>query len=214
MTAAKAGDDGGLGALVDRAAAGLGASSIEPPTRAALVTWLERLEEWNERIDLTAARGREELVDLMLADALVLAPRLPRDARVLDVGSGAGAPGLALAILRPDLRVTLSEPLGKRAAFLRTALGAVLRADVAIERKRGELLGGRRAWDVAVSRATLSPQAWLDLGVTLAAPGGSVWVLLAKEEAPTHTRAHLEDDVNYTWPLTGAARRAVRYLVV
>jgi 16S rRNA (guanine527-N7)-methyltransferase len=213
VTAAKAGGDDGLGALVDRAAKGLGAS-IEPHARAALVTWLERLEEWNERIDLTAARGREELVDLMLADALVLAPRLPRDARVVDVGTGAGAPGLALAILRPDLRVTLSEPLGKRAAFLRTALGAVLRADVVIDRKRGELLGGRRAWDVAVSRATLAPQAWLDLGVTLAAPGGSVWVLLAKEESPTHARAHAEDDASYAWPLTGVSRRAVRYLVV
>lgn len=213
MTAAKAGGDGGLGVLVDRAAAGLGAS-IEPGARASLVTWLERLEEWNARIDLTAARGREELVDLMLADALVLAPRLPRDARVIDVGTGAGAPGLALAVLRPDVRVTLSEPLGKRAAFLRTALGAMERADVTIERKRGELLGGRRAWDVAVSRATLAPQPWLDLGVTLAAPGGSVWVLLAKETAPAHPRAHAEDDSSYAWPLTGAARRAVRYLVV
>lgn len=213
MTAAKAGDDGGLGALVDRAAAGLSAS-IDPAARAALVTWLERLEEWNARIDLTAARGREELVDLMLADALMLAARLPRDARIVDVGTGAGAPGLALAIVRPDLRVTLAEPLGKRAAFLRTALGAVGRADVTIERKRGELLGGRRAWEVAVSRATLAPQAWLDLGVTLAAPGGSVWVFLAKDDAPTHARAHAEDDVSYAWPLTGASRRAVRYLVV
>ena len=213
MTAAKVGGDDGLNALVDRAAAGLGAA-IEPAGRAAIVAWLERLEEWNARIDLTAARGREELVDLMLADALLLAPRLPRDARVIDVGTGAGAPGLALAILRPDVRVTLSEPLGKRAAFLRTAVGALGRADVVIERKRGELLGGRRAWDVAVSRATLAPQAWLDLGVTLAAPGGSVWVLLAKEEAPSHARAHAEDDVSYVWPLTSASRRAVRYLVV
>jgi 16S rRNA (guanine527-N7)-methyltransferase len=213
VTTAKAGGDGGLEALVARAAAGMGAS-IDPAARAAIVAWLERLEEWNARIDLTAARGREELVDLMLGDALLLAPRLPRDARVLDVGTGAGAPGLALAILRPDLHVTLSEPLGKRAAFLRTAVGAMSRSDVVIERKRGELLGGRRAWDVAVSRATLAPQAWLDLGVTLAAPGGSVWVLLAKEDAPAHARAHAEDDVSYTWPLTGASRRAVRYLVV
>lgn len=213
VTTAKASGEGGLGALVDRAAEALGAT-IDPAARTALVTWLERLEEWNARIDLTAARGREQLVDLMLADALVLAPRLPRDARVLDVGTGAGAPGLALAILRPDLRVTLSEPLGKRAAFLRTAVGTVGRPDVIIERKRGELLGGRRAWDVAISRATLAPPQWLELGVTLAAPGGSVWVLLAKEDAPTHGRAHAEEEVTYAWPLAGVSRRAVRYLVV
>jgi hypothetical protein len=50
--------------------------------------------------------------------------------------------------------------------------------------------------------------------VTLAAPGGSVWVLLAKDEAPTHARAAQEEDLAYTWPLTAAARRAVRFTVV
>jgi 16S rRNA (guanine527-N7)-methyltransferase len=176
--------------------------------------WLERLEEWNARIDLTAARTPDELVDLMMADALVLAQHLPAAARLVDVGTGAGAPGLGLALLRPDLRVTLVEPLGKRAAFLRTVLGETGRADVTIERARGEAVAGRRAWDVAVSRATLGPAAWLELAVTLAAPGGSVWVLLAKEEPPVHPRAALEKDLAYTWPLTGAARRAVRYAVV
>jgi 16S rRNA (guanine527-N7)-methyltransferase len=202
-----------LGPLVDRAAAALGAS-LDERARAHVGAWLARLEEWNARIDLTAARSPEELVDLMLADALVLAPRMARDARVVDVGTGAGAPGLAVALLRPDLRVTLVEPLGKRAAFLRTVIGEVDRADVAIERARGDAVGGRRAWDVALSRATLAPQAWLDLGVTLVPTGGSVWVLLAREEAPVTARAVPEESLDYAWPLTGSARRAVRYLVV
>ena len=150
----------------------------------------------------------------MLADALVLAPRLDQGARVVDVGTGAGAPGLALALLRPDLRVTLVEPLGKRAAFLRTVVGAVGRPDVAIERVRGESLAGRRAWDDAVSRATLRPQPWLDLAVTLASPGGSVWALLAREEPPVHSHASIEQDLPYSWPLTGVSRRAVRYRLV
>lgn len=199
-----------LGPLVDRAAAALGVS-LEARARADLGTWLALLEEWNARIDLTAARTPEELVDLMLADALVLAPRMPQGARVVDVGTGAGAPGLALALLRPDLRVTLAEPLGKRASFLRTVVGTVGRADVAIERARGEALSGRRAWDVAVSRATLSPPGWLALGATLAAPGGVVWVLLAKEEPPADPGAAIEADVSYAWPLGGASRRAVAY---
>jgi 16S rRNA (guanine527-N7)-methyltransferase len=197
--------------LVERAASVLG---VALESRAAdVVTWLTRLQEWNARIDLTAARSPEELVDLMVADALVLSTRIPPGARVVDVGTGAGAPGLALALMRPDLRMTLVEPLGKRAAFLRTALGSAMRSDVTIERARGDALEGRRAWDVAVSRATLAPQEWLDLGVTLAAPGGSVWALLARDEAPSHPRAQLADDVSYTWPLTKVPRRAVRYLV-
>ncbi len=199
-----------LGPLVSRVAAALG-TPVDDPTRDALVVWLERLEEWNARIDLTAARSREELVDLMVADALVLAPRVPRGARLIDVGTGAGAPGLALAILRNDLRVTLVEPLAKRTAFLRTVLGALGRTDVVIERARGAALAGRRAWDVAVSRATLAPGDWLDLGAGLAAPGGDVWVLLARDAPPAHARAVLEDDHAYTWPLTAAERRAVRY---
>jgi 16S rRNA (guanine527-N7)-methyltransferase len=201
-----------LGPLVSRAAAALG-TPLPEATRDTLVVWLERLEEWNARIDLTAARSREELVDLMVADALVLAPRLPRSARVVDVGTGAGAPGLALALLRDDLRVTLVEPLAKRTSFLRTVVGAVGRADVTIERARGEAFAGRRAWDVAVSRATLAPPAWLDVGTSLAAPGGAVWVLLAKDGPPAHPRAALEDDHSYTWPLTGAERRAVSYRI-
>jgi 16S rRNA (guanine527-N7)-methyltransferase len=119
-----------------------------------------------------------------------------------------------LALVRPDLRVTLVEPLGKRASFLRTAIGAARRADIGVDRSRGEALEGRRAWDVAVSRATLGPPAWLDLGVTLAAPGGGVWTLLAKDAAPAHPRATIEIDRTYVWPLTGAERRAVFYRVL
>jgi 16S rRNA (guanine527-N7)-methyltransferase len=204
---------GTLGPRIERAATAFGAT-LDERAREDIAVWLGLLQQWNARIDLTAARTDDELVDLMLADALFLAPRLPADARVVDVGTGAGAPGLALALLRPDLRVTLVEPLGKRAAFLRTVVGQVERAGVAIERVRGEALEGRRAWDVALSRATLGPSPWLDLAVTLAAPGGSAWVLLAKDEAPTHPRVSLEEDFAYTWPLTAAARRAVRYLVV
>jgi 16S rRNA (guanine527-N7)-methyltransferase len=199
-----------LGSLVVSAASALG-TPLGDPARDALALWLQRLEEWNARIDLTAARSREELVDLMVADALVLAPHVAQGARLIDVGTGAGAPGLALAIARGDLRVTLVEPLAKRTSFLRTVLGALGRTDVVIERARGDALAGRRAWDTAVSRATLAPGAWLDLGAGLAAPGGDVWVLLAKDDPPAHARAVIEDDRRYTWPLTGAERRAVRY---
>ena len=198
--------------LVDRVASAL-AASLDETARERLGAWLERLAEWNERMDLTAARTPEELADLMLADAFVLAARIAEGARVVDVGTGAGAPGLALALVRPDLRVTLVEPLGKRAAFLRTVLGEAGRSDVAIERVRGEKLAGKRAWDVAVSRATLPPPKWLALGVTLVAPGGDVWVLLAGDEAPENAAATRGQSVAYTWPLTGVSRRAVQYRV-
>ncbi len=199
--------------LVERAATELG-GALSPGARTGVETWLERLQEWNARIDLTAARSDEELVDLMLADALVLAARIPAGARLVDVGTGAGAPGLALALLRSDLRVTLVEPVGKRVSFLRTVLGAIGRADVVVERGRGEALARDRSWDVAVSRATLAPAPWLELGTKLVVPGGNVWVLLAGGPRPDHPRAEHDAESAYVWPLTRAERRAVSYRVL
>lgn len=199
-----------LGTLGEDVAAALGVA-LDATARAHVAIWLGRLQEWNARTNLTAARSPGELADVMLADAAVLATRIPQGATLVDVGAGAGAPGLALALVRPDLRVTLVEPLGKRASFLRTVIGAVGRPDIGIERVRGEALSLERPWDVAVSRATLPPAAWLDLGTKLVAPGGTVWVLVAGEEPPSHARAALETNFAYVWPLTGVARRMLGY---
>ncbi len=181
-------------------------AALDPAARGAIAAWIELLCTWNARIDLTAARTGGELIDLMLADALVLAPRLAKGARVVDVGSGAGAPGLPIALARPDLVMTLCEPLVKRSSFLRTVVGTIGRADIAIDRTRGEELRG--PWDVAISRATLAPPAWLALGARLAP---TTWVLLAKDEPPVVDGTTPTDDVTYEWPETKATRRAIRY---
>jgi 16S rRNA (guanine527-N7)-methyltransferase len=187
------------------------AASVGARERANLVVWLELLAQWNARMDLSAAKNEEELAELMLADALVLAPHLREGARVIDVGSGAGAPGMALALARPDLAVTLVEPLAKRVSFLRTVIGTTGRTDIELARARGEDVAAR--FEVAVARATLPPPEWLALGARLVHDGGSVWVLLAKEAPPALEGATLADDIAYAWPLRGAARRAVRYVI-
>jgi 16S rRNA (guanine527-N7)-methyltransferase len=82
---------------------------------------------WNRKLDLTAAKGALAQVEVLLGDALMLAnPEIVKpSARVLDVGSGAGAPAVPLLLLRPDLSATLIEPLRKRVAFLRTVQGTL-----------------------------------------------------------------------------------------
>ena len=202
----------GLKDRIRQACSALGAAAPEPLVRA-LTTWLELIKTWNAHIDLTAARTDDELVDIMLADALVLGPRLPEAARVVDVGSGAGAPGLPIALARADLRVTLVEPLQKRVAFLRTVIGSIVAPGAApvVERARGEDLAQRHeTFDVALSRAVLAPQRWVALGARLAA-AGDVWVLLARENPPALRGRRIAFDLRYVWPLTGAERRAVRY---
>ncbi|HWO08372.1 MAG TPA: RsmG family class I SAM-dependent methyltransferase, partial [Polyangiaceae bacterium] len=124
-----------LGQAVDALAAGglqLGALWPAPEQRRAslerLGRLLDRVVTWNARMDLTAARDERELVDLFLADALVLAAEGARGGGSaqpwVDVGSGAGAPGLALALLWPVPALTLVEPRQKRVAFLRSAAGS------------------------------------------------------------------------------------------
>jgi 16S rRNA (guanine527-N7)-methyltransferase len=182
---------------------------VPEAARAGIAKWLELVKTWNARIDLTAAKTDRDLVDLMVADALVLSANLERDQRVVDVGTGAGAPGLALALLRPDLKLTLVEPLTKRVSFLRTVIGTLGRTDITVVKGKGEDVAAR--FDVAISRATLNPSAWLPLGLRLAP---LVWTLLAKEEPPVVDGASVDRDISYTWPLagpSGAPRRAVRH---
>lgn len=152
----------------------------------AFSTYLDLMEVWNARLDLTAAKTREAMRDLLVTDAEILAAHVEKGARIVDVGSGAGAPGLPLAILRPDLEVTLVEPLGKRTAFLRTVIGSIGRTDVRIVQARGEklLLDEGGAFDEAVSRATLPLSEWLALGLRLVRPKGRVWLLVARERPP------------------------------
>ena len=114
----------GWGARIRRVLAALGG---EAQVADQLEPLLDLLVEWNSRIDLTAARSADELVDLVVADAALLARASHRcgrgSASFVDIGAGAGAPGLALALFLPLASFTLVEPRTKRVAFLRTAVG-------------------------------------------------------------------------------------------
>ena len=194
-------------------AAGVGVETPDEATTRALAIWLDALDDWNDKIDLTAAKDAEGLAWLMLADAMWLARAIPEGPLdVVDVGTGAGAPGLALALLRPDLKVILCEPLGKRAAFLRTIIGLLRRTDVRLEPVRADKLA-RGRFDVAISRATLPPAEWLKVGAGLVRPGGSVWVLLAQESPPERRGCETAETLAYADGSTGAPKRLVRYVV-
>jgi len=209
MPLAELGDAGS--AQIARVLEALGPSEAFPVGAAErLCTLCNLVVEWNRRIDLTAARDIDELVDLMVADAAVLArTRPPHRERWIDVGSGAGAPGLALCVLAPQLYMTLVEPRDKRVAFLRTALGTLDLPNVVVERRRSSELPSASG-QVAVSRATLPPPQWLEEGARLATH--AVWVLLAREPPPSLADWRIDYDEAYRLPLTGAERRIVRFV--
>ena len=186
------------------------ATPLADSVATAACDYLDAVVKWNQKMDLTAARSPEELVDLSSCDAFVLASRTPVGANEwIDIGAGAGAPGILLQLLRPELKLTLVEPRSKRVAFLRSVCGT-LGLSTSIRRERSQSLTPLSA-DVASSRATLSPGEWLEEGGRLAR--SAVWVLLATGEAPTANHGwRLKQDVHYTWPLTGVPRRALCYV--
>lgn len=197
----------GFGSRIERALGSFELPSIAAPVAQQLRAYCDLVVAWNQRVDLTAARDADELVDLLFADALAItaARRASATEHWFDVGSGVGAPGIPLALLAP-MKMTLVEPRTKRVAFLRTAAGSLGRPDILVSRTRSDDFPDASC-DVAVARATLPPPEWLKEGTRLATR--SVWLLLAKAAVPELNGQQILADISYAWPLTGVLRRAV-----
>ena len=126
---------------------------------SALNVYLDMLLDWNTRMDLTSVPEAEaasrHFLDSLLP--LTLKDYFPQGLRLIDVGTGAGFPGLALAIARPDLRVTLLEAQGKRCAFLQAVCDELRVQNAIVCQERAEVLGRaeghREAYGLAVARA-------------------------------------------------------------
>jgi 16S rRNA (guanine527-N7)-methyltransferase len=101
---------GAIAAEADRLGLSLPSGSAEP-----LAAYAQSLWSWNERLNLTRHTDVERFVSRDVGDSAALLPHLAHGERVLDVGTGGGVPGVILALLRPDLRVELSESVAKKA---------------------------------------------------------------------------------------------------
>lgn len=125
--------------------------------------YMELLLDWNKRLNLTAITQPEEIVEKHFVDSLTLlsALRMKENIKVLDVGTGAGFPGIPLKILRPDLQVTLLDSSNKRLNFL-AALCDVLQLNCERIHKRAEEAGldhvMRERFDVVTARAVAGMQ--------------------------------------------------------
>ena len=163
------------------------------------------LERWNRRINLTRLRSPEEVLVGHFLDSLAVVPHLGSARSLIDVGAGAGFPGMVVAVARPDLAVTLVESVGKKAAFLE-ALQRELGLDVeVVPRRVEEVIAGGRRFDVAVSRATFEASAWVAVGRRLVNPEGLVVAMLGREDRVT-------DGVRWEYALPGIEVRALRLI--
>nr|WP_246051166.1 16S rRNA (guanine(527)-N(7))-methyltransferase RsmG [Nocardioides guangzhouensis] len=123
---------------------------------------------------LIGPREVPRLWERHVLNCAVLGEAIPEDSAVCDIGSGAGLPGLVLAIARPDLRVTLVEPLLRRTTYLSEVVADLGLDQVEVVRGRAEALHGERTFDVVTSRAVAPLGRLLDWSMPLVAPTGAL----------------------------------------
>ena len=172
--------------LLVRGGAQLGLA-MDPAGVERLLVYLAELMKWSRRVNLVARDTPEaQVVETHFLDSLTLLPFLDGagEVHLLDVGSGAGFPGLALACVRPDARFTLCEPRQKRVSFLRHVVRTLGLANVEVvaERIEAHLADWPGRFTHITSRAVAEPAAFLPLVRPLVTPATRVLLMLARAE--------------------------------
>ena len=195
--------------LADAAQSLLGLA-LSPEQEAAFAVYARELAAWNAHTNLTAITAPDEVRVRHFLDSLTLlavAP-LPSGAHVIDVGTGAGFPGLPLAIARPDLRVTLIEATGKKLAFCQHVAELLQLKNVSFVHARaeeaGHMAGLRESGDWVAARAVARLPALLEYLLPLARIGG-----LAIAMKGTTAAAEVKDSAR-ALKLLGGKLRGVR----
>ena len=203
--------------LAGTAALGL---ALDGEARRKLAAYVERLLAWNVKVNLTAITEPAAVAELHLVDSLALLRTLGPARTLLDLGSGAGLPGIALACARPDLAVTCCDTVFKKVAFVKTVAAEL---DLAVAGKSVRALGNPEAeglprCEAVVSRALADPARWLPLGMRYLAEGGKLFAMLGRgvDEGVLHGVAAgnglvLEELDRFTLPRSGAARAIARF---
>jgi 16S rRNA (guanine527-N7)-methyltransferase len=127
--------------------------------------------------------------DRHLLNCGVIARLVPATCSLVDLGSGAGLPGIVLAMLRPESRVTLLEPMARRAGFLQECVTALGLANVEVVRGRAEEFAGKLVADVVTSRAVAPLEKLAGLSAGLARPGGRILAMKGSSAAAELARA-------------------------
>ena len=183
--------------------------ALGPEARERLLDYMALLVKWNRTYNLTAIRDPLAMVAHHLLDSLAVAPHLPLGAggRLADAGSGAGLPGIPLAIARPDWHVALAEANQKKAAFLRQAAIELHLRNVEVHEGRVETWRPQPLFDAVISRAFAALADFIAACRHLLAPAG---VLVAMAGAAP---AKLQGDCKLI-PLQVPQLDAQRHLVL
>jgi 16S rRNA (guanine527-N7)-methyltransferase len=162
--------------IATQIAEGLAAMGVDlpPASRERLEQHLHLIAKWNRVHNLTAVRETEQMVVLHLLDSLSVLPYLESARSMLDVGTGPGLPGIPLAIVRPDARVTLLDSSHKKCAFLQQAKTELGLDNVEVVCDRVENWRPEARFDAVVSRAFSDLGDFVAQAQHLVAPGGQL----------------------------------------
>jgi len=184
--------------------------SIDAATQQKLLDYLALLEKWNKVHNLTAVRDPSEMVTLHLLDSLTVLPHI-KQGRLLDVGSGAGFPGIVLALTRPDLSVTTLDSVGKKASFMRQVKAQLGIPNLEVVGGRVEAYKPPQKFDIIISRAFSEIAEFLRLTRHLLVEGG-VWLAM-KGVYPHEELARVSDVATEVIELHVPGLDAQRHLV-
>lgn len=151
--------------------------ALTEDTIGKLDAYLDLIVKWNAVHNLTAIRDKARMVTHHLLDSLAVAPHVPMQATLLDAGSGAGLPGIPLALARPDLVVTLLDSNQKKAAFLQQAVSTLNLGNAAVACERLERYQPRATFDIVISRAFAELADFVVQASHLVAPSGRLFAM-------------------------------------
>lgn len=187
--------------------------ALSAPARGQLLRYLALLEKWNRVYNLTAVRAPADMVARHLLDALSVEPHLS-GARILDVGTGAGLPGLPLAVACPRRHFTLLDSSAKKIRFVTQAAAELGLANVTPVRVRVEAYRPDAPFDTVVSRAFASVADFVERAGALCRIGGRLLAMKGTDPAAELAGLAPGYSVADVIPLAVPGLDAQRHLVV
>lgn len=205
----------GVAASITRDAALMGIA-VDSVQAEKLAAYIGLLTKWNRVYNLTAIRDPEQMRVQHVLDSLSLLPHLDADkARsVIDVGTGGGTPGVILAIMRPDWRITLNDIVQKKIAFLTQVKSTLQLANVDVINGRVEALTSDAGYDAVTSRAFADLADFARWAGHLVAPHGAMYAMKGLQPDDEIARLPAGAAVRDITPLTVPHLAAERHLVV